>query len=325
MRYDMQLQTTTDTKSAGAIQDPQGPSQLVIRWDATLRLEVLGPAEAAPAASPSNTSKAPPPKKSGSMLLVAAPVRIRTTYEKSVATVTSDTPEPQAEDIANQYANLRGRSIEFTLASDGRVSDVHGLEGIVDGEKAIQAAQQWIAQLSSLAQAPQAVTLGQSWSSVQPADSVPLAGVVWRTDSSYVRNEPCRTGDPAAAPVNQLDQPVAAAAEKSAATAADEKDLCAVILTRQAVVPQRQLRDPTPEEYRRNGLRTSGRWSGSGENLTLVSLQTGWAVSVAQSGKQEMDFTVTNASGSSVRYAGTLETRSSVSLLPASPAPEKAP
>lgn len=317
MRYDMQLQTTTDTKSAGAVQDPQGPSQLVIRWDAMLRLEVLGPAEAAAAPS-SNASKAPPPKKSGSMPLVAAPVRIRTTYEKSVATVTSDTPEPQAEDISNQYANLRGRSIEFTLASDGRVSDVHGLEGIVDGEKAIQAAQQWIAQLSSLAQAPQAVTLGQSWSSVQPADSVPLAGVVWRTDSSYVRNEPCRAGDPSAAAP-------AAAADEPAATAADKKDLCAVILTRQAVVPQRQLRDPTPEEYRRNGLRTSGSWSGSGENLTLVSLQTGWAVSVAQSGKQEMDFTVTNASGSSVRYAGTLETRSRVSLLPASPAPETAP
>jgi len=76
------------------------------------------------------------------------------------------------------------------------------------------------------------------------------------------------------------------------------------------------MRDPTPEDYRRNGLRTSGRWTGSGESLSYVSLQTHSAVSVTQDSAQRIDFTVTNSSGRSIRYAGNIETHSRVKLLP---------
>src|SRR4029077_19987123 len=41
LRYQVQLQTITDTKRTGAISDPQGPSRLAITWDATVKLEVL--------------------------------------------------------------------------------------------------------------------------------------------------------------------------------------------------------------------------------------------------------------------------------------------
>jgi hypothetical protein len=295
LRYQVQLQTVTDTKRSGAVSDPQGPSRLAVTWDATVKLEALGMA-GSPAAS------SPAPKTSGGKTAgaesnpPAASMRIRSTYEHSAVSVKSDSPDPQAEDIEQRYKRLEGQVIEFTVGTDGRVSDVRGLEGIIDDEQVRQAAEQWMAQVSGPAIAPQGVALGQTWNSAQPATSMPLAGMIWRSNSTYLRNEPCQPAEPT--------------------VSASFGELCAVILTRQSVLPRKQLRDPTPEDYRRNGLRTSGRWSGSGESLSYVSLRTHSAVSVTQDSAQQIDFTVTNSSGTSIRYAGTIETHSRVALLP---------
>ena len=280
LRYRIQLQTVTDTKRTGAISDPQGPSRLAVTWDATIKLEVLG------AASTPGAQINP----------LAGPMRIRTTYEHSAASVKSDSPEPEGENIEQTYKRLEGQAVEFTVGTDGHVSDVRGLDGVIDDDRVRQAAEQWMEQVSGPAGAPQTVALGQSWNSAQSATSMPLAGMTWRSNSSYLRDEPCRPADPNAPAVPD--------------------ELCAVILTRQSVLPQKQLRDPTPEEYRRNGLHTSGRWSGSGESLSYVSLRTHAAVSVTQDSAQQIDFTVTNASGNSIRYAGNIETHSRVELLP---------
>jgi hypothetical protein len=296
LRYQVQLQTITDTKRTGAVSDPQGPSRLAVTWDATIKLEVLG--EAGPPAASSPAPKAIGGKTAGAESnAAAAPMRIRTTYEHSTASAKSDSPDPQAEDIEQRYKRLEGQVIEFTVGVDGRVSDVHGLEGIIDDDQVRQAAEQWMAQVSGPAIAPQGVAVGQAWNSAQPATSMPLAGMIWRSTSSYLRNEPCHPAEPTGS--------------------ASPGELCAVILTRQSVLPQRQLHDPTPEDYRRNGLRTSGRWSGSGESLSYVSLRTHSAVSVTQDSAQQIDFTVTNSSGRSIHYAGAIETHSRVALLPA--------
>jgi hypothetical protein len=294
LRYQVQLQTITDTKRSGAVSDPQGPSRLVVTWDATVRLEVLGAAGAPAASSPA--PKAVAGKSAGAESNPSAPMRVRTTYERSVATVKSDSPDPEAEDTEQRYARLQGQVIEFTVGTDGHVSDVHGLEAVLDNDQARKAAEQWMAQVSAPAIARQGVALGQSWNSAQPANSMPLAGMVWRSVSTYLRNESCRPAEPAAAPPSQ--------------------ELCAVILTRQSVLPQKQARDATPDDYRRNGLRTSGHWAGSGESLSYVSLQTHSAVSVTQDSTQQIDFNVTNSSGYTVRFAGTIETHSRVALLP---------
>ena len=120
-------------------------------------------------------------------------IRLRTTYEKSTATVGSDTFDPAAAETQEQYHKLEGKVVEFTLDADGKVKSVLGLEGIVDSEKAAQSARDWIAHLSASAGAPPGgVSLGQTWSSQQPADTLPIAGLVWRTDSHYLRNESCR-------------------------------------------------------------------------------------------------------------------------------------
>lgn len=279
LRYQIQLQTITDTKRSGAISDPQGPSRLAVTWGATVKMEVLGVAFTLGA-------ETNPP---------TGPLRIRTTYEHSAATVKSDSPDPQAEDIEQSYKRLEGQVIEFTVGPDGHASNVHGLEGVIDDDKVRQGAEQWVAQVSGPALIPGGAALGQTWNSAQPATSMPLAGMIWRSNSSYVRNESCHPAEPAASTA--------------------PRGLCAVIVTRQSVLPQKRLRDPTPDDYRRNGLQTSGHWTGSGESLSYISLRTHLAVSVTQDSSQQIDFTVTNSSGSSIRYAGTIETHSQVALL----------
>ena len=295
LRYVVQLQTVTDTQRTGAISDPQGPSRLAVTWDATVKLEVLGgvapPATnaLAPNGSGAKTAGAQPNPP-------VAPMRIRTTYEHSVANVKSDSPDPQEQDIEQKYNRLEGQVIEFTVGTDGHVSDVRGLEAVLDDDQVRQAAEQWMAQVSGPAVAVGGVSIGQTWNSAQPANSMPLAGMTWRNNSTYLRNESCQPGQPTA-PLSP-------------------GELCAVILTRQSILPQKQLRDPTPEDYRRNGLHTSGHWSGSGQSLSYISLRTHSAVSVTQDSSQQIDFTVTNSSGNSIRYAGSIETHSRVALLP---------
>jgi hypothetical protein len=292
--YQIQLQTITNTKRTGAISDPEGPSRLAITWDATVKLEVLGePDQSAPAPPASAAPKPAAGKLDGAPAALSAPLRIRTTYEHSAASVKSDSPDPQAEDIEQRYTRLEGAAIEFTIGIDGHVSDVHGLDNVLENDQVRQAAEQWMLQVSAPA-APGGVAIGQSWNSAQPAVSMPLAEMVWRSGSTYLRNESCRPAD-SSPPSNES---------------------CAVILTRQSVLPRKQLHDPTPDEYRRNGLHTSGTWTGSGESLSYVSLETHVAVSVTQDSSQQIDFTVTNAEGASIRYAGTIETHSRVALVP---------
>jgi hypothetical protein len=279
LRYQVQLQTVTDTSRTGAVSDPEGPSRLTVTWGSTIKVEVLrAGSTSVPGANPA-----------------ALPVRVRTTYEHSAATVSGDSPDPESERLEQSYKRLEGQVLEFTVSPDGHVSGVHGLEGIIDDDKVRQAAEQWIAQVSAPLLPGQGVAIGQTWNSAQSADSIPIAGMIWRSNSTYLRNESCRPADES--------------------NEAGSGEMCAVIITRESVVPGKKRHDPTPEDYRRNGLTTSGRWSGSGESLSYISLRTHLAVSVTQDSSQKIDFTVTNSAGRSIRYAGTIDTHSRVALL----------
>ena len=281
MRYQVEFQTTSDTKRGGAVQDPEGPSHLAIIWDATVRIEVLGGSGVVP---------------------------LRTTYEQSAATVQSDTPDPQADAIVKQYQQLEGRSIEFTLDAAGNVSTVQGLEGIMTDANTVKAAQQWMAQLSSGSSAPAAgVVPGMTWSSEQVADALPVPGLVWRTDSTYLRDESCHPAPPSGSAANRPD------------------DTCAVILMNLLLSPPRSKTNRAPDEFRQNGLQTKGHWAGSGDSLSYISLRTGWVVSASQSSSQEMDVDISNALGATVHFAGTVQTHSQISLLPPAPAPAATP
>jgi len=283
-RYDMEFETTTETSRSGLASDRQGPSSLVVDWNATVRMEVL-PAD------------------------VGTPggIRLRTTYEKSTARVRSDTFDPAADETSEQYKSLEGKVIEFTLDAAGNVKSVSGIEGIVDSEKAAKSAREWIDQLSASAGAPPGgVSVGQAWSSEQPANSLPIAGMIWHTDSEYLRNEPCHSPNP--------DVPNNAAATDPTANSQPPTD-CAVILANLSLVRSKAARDLTPQELRKNGVTSAGKWNGSAQSLLYVSLATGMVVSVTQTGTEQMDVTLTSTRNTSLRYAGTISTRSQVALV----------
>jgi len=287
-RYEMEFETTTETTRSGMTKDPQGPSSLVVDWNATVRMEIL----AADADTPGG-------------------IRLRTSYEKSAATVRSDTFDPAAEETTDQYKKLEGKVIEFTLDAAGKVKSVSGIEGIVDSEKAAQSAREWIAQLSASAGAPAGgVSVGQKWSSEQPADSLPIAGLAWRTDSEYLRNESCHPENPDVPTI-----PGPAEHPTTSPTNIQPAKDCAVILANLSLVHSKLVRDPTPEELRKNGVQSAGKWNGSGQSLLYVSLDSGMVVSVTQTGTQQMDVTLTSNRNTSMHYAGTISSRSQVALV----------
>src|SRR4029077_17434240 len=283
-RYQMEFETTTDTSRSGLASDPQGPSSLVVEWNATVRIEVLPPDSGTPGG-----------------------IRLRTTYEKSAASIRSDTFDPAADETTEQYHRLEGKVVEFTLDAGGKVKYVSGIEGIVDSEKAAQSAREWIAQHSASAGAPPGgVTVGQTWSSEQPADSLPIAGLVWHTDSEYLRNEPCHPRNPDVPPVPGDADPAA-----NSQPATD----CAVILANLNLVRSKSVRDPTPPELRKNGVQSAGKWNGSAQSLLYVSLASGLVVSVTQTGTEAMDVTLTSSHNTSMHYAGSISSRSQVALV----------
>lgn len=282
--YEMEFETTTETSRSGLASDPQGPSSLVVDWNATVRIEVLSADSGTPGG-----------------------IRLRTTYEKSAASIRSDTFDPAADETIEQYHKLEGKVVEFTLDAGGKVKYVSGIEGIVDSEKAGQSAREWIAQLSASAGAPPGgVTVGQTWSSEQPAESLPIAGLVWHTESEYLRNEPCHPLNP--------DVPTTPEAADSAANSQPATD-CAVILANLNLNRSKSVRDSTPPELQKNGVQSTGTWNGSAQSLLYVSLATGMVVSVTQSGTEKMNVTLTSNRNTSMRYAGTISSRSQVAMV----------
>jgi hypothetical protein len=272
-RYAMEFETDTATTRSGFASDPQAPSQVSIIWNARLRMDVLA----------SDTAD-------------GSERRLQITYEKSHAAVRSDSFDPSSIAAERQYDELEGKILVFALNASGDVKSVSGLEGVLQGDKAIDAARQWILSLNAISGAPAGgVSIGQTWFSEQPATNLLLPGLLWRSDSEYLRDEDCHPANPDAAP-----QPTAKASEP-----------CAVILTRLSLIRGKPAR---PSKSAKGDVVTSGSWNGSGESLSIVSLRTGMAVSITQDAAEDMDVTVSSPSNSAMRYAGQIHTRTQVAL-----------
>jgi hypothetical protein len=292
LRYHLSLESSSTSKSSGSVRDPEGPAQLDVTWDATVRIEITQ-AEGGVSSAPS---------------VAANSLHLRITYESSEAEIRSDTPEPRAEQIQQQYAQLAGQSLDFTINASGQVTDIRGLEKFVNDEPVRAAAQKWIEQLSGATGSPKGgIIPGQKWFSIEPAD-LPLAGRSWRTDFTYLRNAPCRQSSTQGG-----------AGSKSLSDPAQ----CAVIHSSLALMTTKSMRDATPETYKNQQLRTSGRWSGSGEGQMYVSLDSGWIISSTQGSTEEMDVAIGPApkkdakdAAPLVRQAGQSKTVLNLYLLP---------
>ena len=76
---------------------------------------------------------------------------------------------------------------------EGHVSDVTGLEGVVQDPAALASVRGWLANISAGARFPKkGIAIGEKWHSEEPVPGAPLRETVWRSDSSYLRNESCR-------------------------------------------------------------------------------------------------------------------------------------
>jgi hypothetical protein len=287
-RYHIEARTTTTGTTTSPIKNPEASSQLKQVTAIDVRLDVVG---VQPAASG-----------------VPGAARLRATYEKSSASTESDAYDPTAASLDAQYNNLQGRSVEFTIESDGKVSHVTGLDEAVSDPSAAAAMRTWITGFSPSGNLPpEGIAIGQKWTAERALENTPLANLLWRTASSYLRDEPCGGSGQSG-----FSAPISVA------------PLCAVILTSFDILRHGSASgDATPDDYRHNGLRTSGTWTGKGQSLDTISLQSGMLLRSTQSSTQKMDFEIVSAlSGSKMHYSGQVESQSEITLIPnASPAP----
>jgi hypothetical protein len=311
LRYHIESRTTTTGTATTPIANPEGSSQLKQVVDLEVRLDVVGVQPAANGA------------------LSAA--RLRATYDKANAATETDAYDPAAAALDTQYNNLQGRSVEFTIEADGKISHITGLDEAVSNPSAAAAVRAWINGFSPSANLPlEGIAIGQKWSAEHPLENTPLANLLWRTSSSYLRDEACQMPAQATSSAQNSAAPdsMPAASTSPAADFAPRARLpearCAVILTSFDILRHGSANaDATPEDYRHNGLRTSGTWTGKGQTLDTISLQTGMLLRSTQSSAQKMDFEIVSAlSGSKMRYAGQVETQSEITLIPnAAPTP----
>jgi hypothetical protein len=284
--YDIQLRTITTSQATGPIIDPQGQTKSQQSVNVSLRLEVLS-VTGSPGALDST--------------------RLRATYEKVAVNTSSNSYDPDAAKLQQDYEKLEGRSIEFTLHPDGKISDVSGVKAIVANPARAAEVDQWLSQLTLGASLPRrGIAVGEKWASELPVENTPLTGLAWRTESTYAQEEPC--------PPLELKQNAAAKAEPPA-NVEPAPERCAIIYSHSVISKTAGQKDRTPEMYRQNGLRTFGEWSGESDALTAISLRTGMAVSVTQSGTTRMDFTIsTAATGNHIHYAGEVESQAQITL-----------
>lgn len=296
LRYQISTRTTTTSNTTTPIVNAEGASQLKQTLLMRLRIEVLGV----------------DPGPNGAI----GTVRLRATYEKASATSETDSYDPGAATLVDQFNKLEGRSVDFTIDSDGKLSHVTGLDDLLANPVASSTVRSSMSGIAPGALFPkEGIVVGQKWTNEQPLENTPLAGLFRRTESTYVRDEDVPT-----AAVDEVKTSSAVSTDPGAAKpnipAGDTA--CAVVVTKFEILRHGAAHgDTTPEDYIHNGLRTSGTWTGSGESLDSISLATGFVVRSTQTATQSMDFEIVSPStGSKIHYVGQVETQSEIALLP---------
>jgi hypothetical protein len=306
LRYRIETRTSTAGKATSPIVDPEAATKFTETATLIVRLEVL--------------DLKPNPDGSTSR------VRLRATYEKSDAVLESDAYDPGAAALQDQYEKLQGRVFQFTIEPDGKVTNVSGIDDLLANPATAGAVQSWMDGVTSPAKFPaQGIAIGQKWNGERPLANTPLAGLTFRTESTYERDDRC----PSSAVSETATAGASDGSAASPATAVPEGNVpvCAVVLTRFRISRHGdEDDDATPQSYARNGLRTAGTWTGTGECLDDISLATGMTVRSTQTGHQDMNFEIASAtSGSKMQYKGHIDSQSEVILLPNAAEPVSSP
>jgi hypothetical protein len=234
-------------------------------------------------------------------------VRLRTRIlEPDLAASPSGASANGAQDSngAGDSAN-RGKVVELTLQSDGKVADVQGLEKLSADERA--AWQEWVERFGGGAALPEkGVKAGEKWKTEEPISNALLAGLSWEKESQYVNDTPCSAMN--ITPKGEL------------APAPQAQETCAVILTTATLKQKSSPKDATPEDYMLHDLRTAGTAQGTNEIITYISLKTGLVVRATEDANQSMSVTVATSNGSNrVQYTIAAESHARVLLLADAP------
>jgi hypothetical protein len=279
LRYSIETRTDSNEHATTPIVNPEGATRYQQSTSIIVRLDVLD-------VQPGGNSSSPA-------------IRLSATFEQALADSHADAYAPAAAALDDGIDKLEGRSFDLTVAG-ADVRDVKGLGEIATNRDVAARVLSWVRVLCFPAAVPAAgVVVGEKWSDERPLADMPLTGLFWRNDSTYLRNEACRAlGSKAGGPALMLGD-------------------CAVLLTRFSIVRHGSDRsDRTPDSYLHNGLRTSGKWTGSGESLDSISLGDGLLVSSTQTATQDMDYEIMSASsGSRIHDVGQTTTQTEISLL----------
>ena len=279
LRYRIESRTTTSGKITTPIVNPEAATQSTLAIHLLVRLDVLdAPAAGAPGAT-----------------------RFRATYEESRGDAQSDAFDPAQPSPSDRYARLEGRSCEFTAEPGEPLASPKGLEDIFPDRGAAQSALSWFNAVSFSSGFPESgIAIGERWRHEQRIVGAPVSDLVWRAESTYLRDEPCPSDAGAKPP-----EPAAA-------------DVCAVILTRFTISRLGSAHsDATPDDYLHNGLRVSGAWAGSGERLDFISVQRGLLIRSTETSDQQMDYQITSAAnGSRIHNRSHVQFQSETILVP---------
>jgi hypothetical protein len=289
LRYQLSFRSQSHSAVGGAIENPQGASEIGISVGMTLRLEVLTPVPVAdqPPAAGAPAAAASPGER--------PPLRLRAVYESVTAKLSGDSYDPASAKLLAQYQGLQGHAIEFQLGPHAELEYIEGLSDALKDPRALEAARNWLEGVAAGPGAPAAgASPGESWRRNQAVGDAPLKNTTLESISTYLRDEPCDVDDPAG-------------------------EQCAVVLMRFSLGQKSGEKNATPEAFRRNHLRTSGQWTSDGESLIHVSLSTGRTVSVSQSSDELMDLDIRHEDGIGLpfHYAGRTKTETHLLLLPA--------
>lgn len=315
LRYSIETRNTSNGHTATPILNPEGASQYKQSTRLVVRLDVL---DVQPSSQTSHTS-----------------IGFRATFEQAHADSQADAYAPEAGALDDAIEKLETHSFEFSVDSANNFSGVAGLDQIATNREVAARVLSWMKILCGSVDVPRdGIQVGQKWNSERPLTDLPLAGLIWRNESTYLRNEPCiassgvKRAAESSPPGNQAADNNGAANKASGNTAgtnggAPAPEECAIILTRFNILRHgSEHSDATPEDYLRNGLRTSGKWTGSGESLSAVSLANGILVTSIQSATQDMDYIIASASsGSRIHHVGRTQTQTEITALPISAQP----
>ncbi len=261
MRYEVTLRIRSESTSEGLISGSNPPNVFEAMITTAVRVEALE-------------------------VSAEKETRLSLKYEESRVDVKGEANDPDVAKLEDLYAKLKGKAILFTLAADGRVSQLEDPEHAMESQEAMQAMQSWLSQSAFAGQTPnRPVAPGESWENELPMQWSSVPGMIWQARSTYLRNEPCAAGT------------------------------CAVILTSYT---SRQ-RDPAAGEVRgKGGTRMVTRAEATGEGLSYLALDSGLLFSSTQKGDEHVELTFERPPeiGGRVTFRGHVHTESNVRRLP---------